>query len=158
MFSLPEELIRAAMRFKKHEIPFPPGLNIRRGEFFVLSRIGSGPFGGEDRVWVSEIQSKLDFSKPAVSQILSGLENKGLIVRETDKRDRRKVMVVLTPQGRAILQAAKEHVHRMMEEAVARFGEEDSRKLIELINKLSDVTDEIMRENAEKALEGDPRS
>ena len=158
MFSLHEELIRAAMRFKKYEIPFPPGLNIRKGEFFVLSRIEKGPLGGHDRIWVSEIQSRLDFSKPAVSQILSGLESKGLIVRENDKVDRRKVIVVLTPQGKAILETAKKHLHRMIEDAIARFGEEDSRKLIELIDKLSDVTDEIMRENAEKALEGEPRS
>lgn len=158
MMSLSEELMRAAMRFKKQEIPFPADLNIRRSEFFVLSRIEGGPFCGEGRASVSEIQNRLDFSKPAISQMLSALEAKELIVRETDKADRRKVTVVLTPKGRETLARAKTHMHGLMEESIRRFGEENSRKLIELINRLSDVTDEIMRENAEKALEGEPRT
>lgn len=158
MMTLSKELMRAAMRFKKQEIPFPAGSDIRRSEFFVLSQIEGGPFCGADRASVSEIQNRLDFSKPAISQILGALESKGLVVRETDKADRRKVMVILTPRGREILASAKAHIHGLMEEAIRRFGEENSRKLIELINRLSDVTDEIMRENAEKALEGDPRA
>ncbi|MCE5236703.1 MAG: MarR family transcriptional regulator [Clostridiaceae bacterium] len=158
MISLSVELMRAAMRFRKQEIPFPPALNIRRSEFFVLSRIEGGPFCGADRASVSDIQNRLDFSKPAISQMLSALEAKGLIVREPDKADRRKVMVSLTPKGREILANAKAHMHGLMEEGIRRFGEENTRKLIELINRLSDVTDEIMRENAEKALEGEPRT
>lgn len=158
MKNLSHELLRATMRFKKQELPFPSEFSIRKGEFFVLSQIEGRPFCGGDRASVSEIQNRLDFSRPAISQILSALESKDLIVRETDKADRRKVMVILTPKGSEILKSAKRHIHGLMEEGIRRFGEENTRKLIELINRLSDVTDEIMRESAEKALEGEPNT
>jgi DNA-binding MarR family transcriptional regulator len=157
MKTLHEELMHAAMRFKKQHIPFPPELNIRKSEFFVLSQIKGGPYCNRNHASVSEIQNRLDFSMPAISQILSALESKGLVVRETDKSDRRKVMVNLTPKGTEALESAKAHIYELMEECIRRFGEENSLKLIELINRLSDVTDEIMRENAEKALEGEPK-
>jgi DNA-binding MarR family transcriptional regulator len=158
MKTLHEELIRAAMRFKKQEIPFPPELNIRKSEFFVLSQIEGGRHCDRDHASVSEIQNRLDFSMPAISQILSALESKGLVMRETDKADRRKVMVNLTPKGTETLASAKAHIHDLMDECICRLGEENTLKLIELINRLSDVTDEIMRESAEKALEGEPKT
>lgn len=157
MKTLSQELMRAAMRFKKQYISFPPEMNLRKGEFFVLGSIEGGPFGGGTRMSVSEIQSRLDFSKPAISQILSALESKGLVRREFDKVDRRKVMVVLTPEGTAVLKTAKAFLHELMEEGIRRLGEENTQKLIELINRLSEISDEITRENAEKALEGAPK-
>ncbi len=158
MIKLHEELIRASFRFKRHNLPFPSGINLRKGEFFVLSHIESQPFGGADRASVSEIQNRLGFSKPAISQILNGLESKGFVVRETAKPDRRKVVVILTEKGREAVRQTKTHMEELMEQAIDRFGKENSLKLIELINRLSDVIEGIMRENAENDLKGEPKA
>ena len=78
------------------------------GEFLVLKIIRqlSQLPGGEDKVTASQIHSLGGISKPGISQILNSLENKELIRREIDKRDRRAIAVSLTPKGESVIQDA----------------------------------------------------
>lgn len=52
----------------------------------------------------SELAASLFRDAPNVSRILSGLETQGLVRREPDPDDRRKVRVRITPEGRSFVE------------------------------------------------------
>jgi len=139
--------VHTMMRVRKATVFLPPGCDIRTGELFVLNKVAGKSAS------MSEIQDKLFMTKPAVSQILNGLENKGLVHREIDPRDRRRIMVTLTPRGDAVLRNMKGHTDHVMDTTLSRFGEENTQELIRLLNLLADITEELkedMKREAEK--------
>lgn len=134
------EFMNAAIRFKKAGMPAPKGNPIRTGEVFVLERIS------ENSVSMTEIQSSLFMTKPAVSQILNSLERRGLIRREIDPSDRRRIMVTLTGSGKRFIAAKRNEMDCMLDRILDRLGEENTREFIRLLNILADISEEIKRE------------
>lgn len=67
----------------------------------------------DKKVYVSDIQSNLYITKPAVSQMLNTLEKKGYVIREIDKSDRRKIAVALTSEGQGVLRRTEEYSNKM---------------------------------------------
>ncbi|NMC55743.1 MAG: MarR family transcriptional regulator, partial [Eubacteriaceae bacterium] len=155
---LKEQLIRTMMRFRKIGMAFPADLDIRMGEIMIMNGIaGHFPpgmrFGDEKcqfdehkKTFVSELQKMHHITKPAISQMLNGLENKGYISREMDRQDRRKVSVTLTQKGEDILKRSKEYADNMLDKTISRFGEDNTRKLIELFSQLVDISEQIRNE------------
>ncbi len=157
--TLKEQLIRTMMRFRKIGMPFPPDLDIRMGELMVMNGIaGHFPkrmhhehnencqFDVHRKIFVSDLQKMHHITKPAISQMLNGLEKKGYVRREMDKDDRRKITVTLTEPGKEILYKTKSYTDRMLDETIERYGEENLKQLISLFNRLIDVNDEIKKE------------
>ena len=66
-------------------------------QFQILRLIRSG------RGSVSELATAKNISRPAISQAVDGLVNKGLITRKQDSIDRRHVQLALTENGSALL-------------------------------------------------------
>ncbi|MFA9379818.1 MAG: MarR family winged helix-turn-helix transcriptional regulator [Acetanaerobacterium sp.] len=153
--TLKEQLVHAMLRFKKVGMTFPPGLDIRMGELFVMSGIAKRTSCPDKNVNVSDIQSNLYITKPAVSQMLNALEKKGYVIREIDKSDRRKIAVTLTDHGQDILKQTKEYTDQMLETVISRFGEENTWQLIKLFSLLSDITEDLKREASEADKKGD---
>jgi DNA-binding MarR family transcriptional regulator len=46
-------------------------------------------------------------AQPTMTKLVTGLEREGLVARRTDGRDRRGVIVALTPAGRALVRRAR---------------------------------------------------
>ncbi len=163
--ALKEQFIRTMMRFRKVGMAFPADLDIRMGELMVMNGIaghfppGIHPdneackFNLHRKIFVSDLQHMHHITKPAISQMLNGLENKGYISREMDMQDRRKVSVTLTEKGRDILKRSKEHTDKMMDETISRFGEDNTRKLIELFSQLVDISEQIKNETEREKTE-----
>ena len=55
----------------------------------------------------SELARAEMVSRPAITRILKSLEELGLVKRETDKEDRRQVVVRATDKGRRIMEAGR---------------------------------------------------
>jgi DNA-binding MarR family transcriptional regulator len=156
--ALKEQFIRTMMKFRKIGMIFPPDIDIRMGELIVMNGIeGHFPpgmhcddencrFGIRKKTCVSDLHSMHHITKPAISQILNGLEKKGYIVREIDKTDRRKIAVELTNKGRDVLKRSKEYADDMLEKTIAQFGEDNTRKLIELFSQLIDISENLRKE------------
>ncbi|NLX94120.1 MAG: winged helix-turn-helix transcriptional regulator [Clostridiales bacterium] len=143
---LRNRFVQTMLRFKKMGIVFPPELDIRMGELMVMKAIeGAAPSEGND-VFVSDIHSYHFMTKPAISQILNGLEEKKYVRRKIDKADRRKIAVTLTPKGKDILAQTKEFADDMIGTVISRFGEDNTRQLIELFTQLTDVSEEVKQE------------
>ena len=85
---------------------------------------------------VSQISKLLQVTSPAITQLLKGLEIKGLVERHSDAADKRTVHFRLTAQGDAVAMQAvctfTESIHGL----IAFLGEEQSEHLAELLTKM----------------------
>jgi len=85
---------------------------------------------------VSEISKQLDVTSPTITQLLKGLEAKGLIERHIDPIDRRAVVVKLTRKGEMVAQQAADAFFASMHGLLEYLGEEQSNQLVDLLSKV----------------------
>ena len=75
---------------------------------------------GTDGLTVGELAAACLFKQPTMTKALDRLEAKGLVVRESGKGDRRRVLVVATEKGRALVAGliadAKAHEARVLKD------------------------------------------
>ena len=77
-------------------------------QFHILRHVNKGMQS------ISEIAAERRISRPAVSQAVDGLENKGLLTRTTNPGDRRYTDLELTAEGRLLLNAIFEQTRAWM--------------------------------------------
>ncbi len=114
-----------------------------RGETFTLIYI----FKKGDHVLPGEISNEMSISSARVAAILNNLENKGLIVREIDKSDRRRILVRLTQRGAAL---AKEHNQRIVNITIRTLellGERDAKELVRITGRLAGLMNRIVNDD-----------
>ncbi|HHV45824.1 MAG TPA: MarR family transcriptional regulator [Tissierellia bacterium] len=126
--------------------------NLSQGEYFVLRNlwISSNDLSNEDKkgyVKAADLSDKLELSRPAITRILNNLEHRGLITRNIDKKDRRSINIELTQAGIEAIENANKRILSIAERIVASLGDFEADKLIELIDKLTEIYKEILEEN-----------
>jgi Transcriptional regulators len=137
-----EALIQAFHKLRRPQTWRPMMTQISRGEFFMLhiishrSREASPEKPGAK---ITDLSIAAEMSKPAVSQMLNSLEDKGMIERIMTKNDRRVVYVCLTEKGKQQLALAAREMEDLMEEVVRELGPEDTAELVRLLGKLHAV-------------------
>jgi DNA-binding MarR family transcriptional regulator len=106
-----------------------------RGEaciIYVIAQKGGGVLPGE-------ISNEMGISSARTAVALNNLEKKGLITRQMDRSDRRKILVDLTLAGQILV----EHHNRTMLESAVRIiealGERDAKELVRILGKLAAV-------------------
>jgi len=92
---------------------------------------------------LSDIREYLSITKAAVSQILRSLENKGLIIRDVDKNDRRNLIITITPEGQEMLRIKDEEFNERFNKITNALGESDITQMIEIINRMSKTLSQI---------------
>lgn len=103
------------------------------GEAFVLDYIAKQ---GEE-VIPSKIGHEMDVSSARIAQALNSIERKEFITRQIDTNDRRKIIVRLTPKGKA---QAERHYREMISQTAQMLellGEEDAVEFVRLTGKLA---------------------
>lgn len=98
------------------------------------------PFGPGD------FAKMLECSPPMISKMLRSLEKKGMLVRETDKADRRNTNIFLTEQGEELLLEGKERMDCLFERVIAKFGEEQVDKMLVAMEEFYQVVKEELEE------------
>ncbi|RKD23144.1 hypothetical protein BEP19_13075 [Ammoniphilus oxalaticus] len=146
---LKEQLARSLFRFRKVTIQFPPELDLHMGEVFLMKRIARHAADSDRPILTKELQKKLHVTKPAISQMYRSLEKKGYIVRETDKADRRKVVVTLTSAGVEMLAQMERYFNQRLEEIITLFGEDDTRQLVDLFQRFADISEQLNEKGEE---------
>jgi len=127
------------MRFKRFDACADTACALPQTELAVLLKASTCCRRSAEGVCVSSIQENLHISKPAVSQTLNSLEQKGFIHRTIDPNDRRKITVTLTCEGQTALNDAKMCFDKGLDSVLEQFGEENAKSLVELINRLMDI-------------------
>jgi homoprotocatechuate degradation regulator HpaR len=74
---------------------------------------------------------------PSVTRILKELEERKLVLREPDTKDRRRTHVDLSPEGREVVKDVSRFVLRIIREYTKRFGAE---RMDNLANELRALT------------------
>ena len=104
------------------------------GEFDVLGALRRA--GAPYRLSCGDLAEATLLTCSGMTHRLDVLERRGLIGRSACEADRRRVMVALTDEGRALVDQAVELRTRDSAELMARLGESDRRDLQRLLGKL----------------------
>ena len=70
---------------------------------------------------------------------MNTLEKKKYITREIDPKDRRKVSISATPEGKAAAEESKKKYDEIWDEILTRFGEDNMRQLLDLMRDLDEL-------------------
>lgn len=108
----------------------------------MMLKLIKGHSAGEQGVTISNLSELSEITKSAVSQIINALEDKGYVERLTTKNDRRLVYVRLTESGSRCLSRQLKLFLKGIERIFAKMGEEDTRELLRLLEKLYSVLSE----------------
>ncbi|MDR0721707.1 MAG: winged helix DNA-binding protein [Treponema sp.] len=87
----------------------------------------------------------LAVSKAAVSQMLGSLEKREYIQRETDRDNRRKIIITLTEKGKTTVDQGKKQMDALMSRIITRLGKEDARHFVRLLDRFVEVVEEEVR-------------
>lgn len=121
-----KEAILAPMRSKLREY------HITEPQWRVMRVINDR--GATDATGLAEVGL---LHAPSVTRILKELEERKLIMRETDAHDRRRSLVTLSPEGRDVVKVISRHVLHMMQEYGRRFGAQRLENLVAEMRALS---------------------
>lgn len=102
------------------------------GEGFILHLITMN-----HSILPGDISGEMGVSSARVAAALNSLEDKGLITRQIDRSDRRKILVNPTAEGRA---QAMENQQKIVGEAakmLALLGQQDAAEYVRITEKLS---------------------
>ena len=84
------------------------------------------------------LQEKLDIQPGSMSEIAGKLEHKGLLVRDKDPVDKRKILLTLTQAGRADVEQFQKHGRSHHTKDFDVLTPEEQQQLSQLLEKLLD--------------------
>jgi len=106
--------------------------NVTEPQWRVLRVINDR--GATDATGLAEISL---LHAPSVTRILKDLEERKLIVRESDANDRRRTMLALSPDGREVVKGTSRNMMRVLREYSDRFGADRLERLADELRALS---------------------
>lgn len=115
------------------------------GESFMLYLLRK-----HGRIAPKEVCSVMGISSARVAAVLNSLESKGLAVRETDADDRRKITIILTPEGEVRAdEYIREHVERTAG-ILRMLGEHDAKEYVRIMGRIAEVFPECREEQYDR--------
>jgi DNA-binding MarR family transcriptional regulator len=148
MESKTEKLFGALKKFRKLSMNFRGSGEIPHREIMMLKLIKA--HSGEEGITMTTLSEHFEISKPAVSQMINGLEDKNMVERITLKSDRRIVYVRLTELGEETLAKSFQEMHNKLNGYLEKMGEEDIETLVSLLDKLHRIMSEDSNEDKEQ--------
>ena len=97
-----------------------------RGEMAVMRLLHNS----RQKMTAGELSSRLDMATSRIAAVLGSLQKKGLLERESDEEDRRRVMVSLTEAGDRLCEKRKRHF----------MSGEDAPTFVHLIGRVFEIT------------------
>jgi DNA-binding MarR family transcriptional regulator len=87
----------------------------------------------------------MNTSTARVAMALKSLESKGYIERRADAKDRRKVIVSITAQGRELVETERKDMHDRIVALLNQLGGGDARNYIRLAGRIAEISERIFR-------------
>ncbi len=117
---------------------FPPNQEVSaaiRGEMAVMRLLQEGgrpmPAG--------EISRALRMTTSRTAAVLGSLQRKGLLVREADSADKRRVLASLTDSGRRLCASRRRRALEHMTRFLACLGEEDAAHFVRIMKRAQEI-------------------
>lgn len=130
-----QKLLKSFMQFNRAYWHQKEVLEFKNSEVMMLICIKKNDKSDSPGLMVSEIGHYLQVTSPTVTQLLKGMEKKGLIERNLDQVDRRVVRIKLTDQGKLITIQAEAAFTASFSGLIEHLGEEESNQLADLLAK-----------------------
>ena len=109
------------------------------GETVILKKLSM-----TDRCFLpGELSDMMHMSSARVAMTLKNLEHKGLIERNVNKKDRRKVLVTITERGREQVTKIEDEFAARMRQVTDELGEEDSGEYIRIVGRLIEISKKL---------------
>lgn len=106
-----------------------------QGEAFVLNYVASH----HDVVLPGEISQEMDVSSARIATALNSLEKKGLITRQIDLNDRRKILVGITKEGKEFADKHRQKILSVIAKMLELLGEHDAKEYVRIMKKLAEI-------------------
>lgn len=129
-----KEMMQTFQQFRRIMKPPPMIGGLKPNELGVLFHIIAMRGEGTDGVKVSELSSHMRVTSPSITQLVTALEDRGIVTRRMDPDDRRSVLVSLTEKGEDITRQAEQGLQVLFSGIVGHLGEDKSRQLIGLMD------------------------
>ncbi len=96
-------------------------------------------------VTVSDLAAALGVSPPSASTMVDRLVDKGLLLREPSREDRRKVLVSISPKEMKKIASMEETILRSFVDLVERIGPKTARMWCQVLKRVREVQEEAHR-------------
>ena len=113
-----------------------------QGEAFVLHYLANRDEG----VLPGEISNEMRVSSARIAQALNNIEKKGWITRRIDTQDRRRILVDLTPEGKAAAQRHRQAATDFAVKMLSMLGEHDAREYVRITGRLAEMLRDFHKE------------
>jgi DNA-binding MarR family transcriptional regulator len=94
----------------------------------------------------SELGERLIVTRATVTGLLDSLERRGFVKRSANPADRRSLMVEITPDGLAVVQALRSLVHRHEQSWMSSFSEAELGAYIATLHRIQDSVNSLTAE------------
>lgn len=155
-YKLSHEFFDVHSGMSKHLRKFHSKVKLHPGEFSTLTLIHHCLVQGNkgcpfqdlesitaytEGISISELCERSGSSKPAMSKMISALEDKGYVERAICKEDRRVVNIMITSSGRNMLEESHGAMFDITEQSLLELGEEKVEELMKLLTELNEIFD-----------------
>lgn len=133
---------RAALELASRIVPpaaVPSDLTLRQLQVLVLVR-------GQPGVTGHDLSEHLGVTTPTVSGLVDRLVTKGLLGRQPDPEDRRRVLLTLTQEGLDVLAELESLRTELGGEVLARLSTTELESLVEVTARLRQIVEQVVRE------------
>ena len=106
---------------------------------------------GGDEVTVSVIAKELNVPMSAVSRMMRSMEQRNLITRTIHPKDRRNIIVAITPEGRSAHEKFQKTTSAFFMELLQEVGQEDLRQMLDGWNTVMDAMESLLEKHLASA-------
>ncbi len=146
------QLLRTAETIWNGSRAFFERWNLSTSQFNVLNLLSSCP----DGLTQIELSRQLIMHRSNVTGLVDRLEAKGLVRRNARAEDRRAYSVVLTQEGRALLEQILPHYYEVAEEVWKGFNVNQVKELTQGLATLAAQTEKLTKQIEEEKNESFP--
>jgi DNA-binding MarR family transcriptional regulator len=96
----------------------------------------------EEGTYASDIAPLLGMESTSLSRIIKALEKEKLIIRKSEKLDKRKVKIILTAKGKKNKDLAKNIVRNFNSELEEKIGKKKIKSFLKTVNEITQFAEE----------------
>ena len=119
--------------------------NLSRTEFHLLREVILDSEKGK-HIISSEIARRLGITRSAVSQIVTKMEQRGIVNRVASPTDRKIAYICLSEQSMAVFEEQCKRANETMQRIVDIYGEDKIKTFFAEYDELRKVVDQVMKE------------
>lgn len=134
--SLPIALLRAREAVMAHFRPMLAAHDLTEQQWRVIRILGENGM-----VDASEVAERTFILAPSLTRMIKTLEERGLIEKDKDEADGRRVLLRIAPAGLAVINEVTPESRAIYEALERKFGVEKIDLLLDLLGELADTMD-----------------